>query len=145
LRFFIQIVENELLRKIVFQVYAAYFSVNTLVVGKLKTTPYLIMPDKNEIERRKQIARELKLKARQEFEKSLPMSRDNFEGLFDYFDEQLAENPCDDTLKLSVAFLQSVKLDNIEEITKWLSEHSGYCDCEVLANVEEKFDDNAIL
>lgn len=103
------------------------------------------MPDKNEIERHKQIARELTLKARQDFENSLPTSRENFEALFDYLDEKLTDNPCDDTLKLSVAFLQSLKLDNIEEITKWLGEHGGYCDCEVLANVEEKFGDNAIL
>lgn len=103
------------------------------------------MPDKNEIERRKQISRDLKLKARQEFENSLPTSRENFKALFDYLDEQLTDNPCDDTLKLSVFFLQSLKLDNIEEITKWLGENGGYCDCEVLVNVEEKFDDNAIL
>lgn len=103
------------------------------------------MPDKNETERPKQIARELKLKARQEFEKNLPMRRENFNGLFDYLDDQLTDTPCDDTHKLSITFLQSLKLDNIEEITKWLGENGGYCDCEVLANLEEKFDDNAIL
>lgn len=103
------------------------------------------MPDKNEVERRKQIATELKLKARQEFEKCLPMSRYNFERLFDYLEEQLANKTCDDTLKLSVSLLQSLQLENIEEITKWLRENGGYCDCEVLANIEEKFDNNAIL
>ena len=103
------------------------------------------MPDKNEIQRRKQIARDLRLKARQDFENSLPMSRENFKGLVDYLDEQLSDNSCDDTLKFSVTFLQSLKLDNIEEITKWLGENGGHCDCEVLANVEEKFDDDAIL
>jgi len=41
--------------------------------------------------------------------------------------------------------LQFLKLDNVEEITKWLGENGGYCDCEVLANLEEKFDDSAIL
>jgi len=103
------------------------------------------MPDKNEIERRKQIARELRLKARQDFENNLPTRRENFKALFDYLDEKLTDNPCDDTLNFSIAFLQSLELDNIEEITKWLGENGGYCDCEVLANVEEKFDDNAIL
>ena len=103
------------------------------------------MPDQNEIKRRKQIARDLRLKARQDLENSLPTSRENFKGLFDYLDEQLSDNPCDDTLKFSVTFLQSLKLDNIEEITKWLDENGGYCDCEVLANLEEKFDDSAIL
>ena|SRR5436190_24056303 len=103
------------------------------------------MPDKNEIERRKQIAKDLKLKARQEFEKSLPMSHENFKGLYDYLGKQLTDNACDHSLKLSINFLQSLKLNNIDEITEWLEENGGNCDCEVLANVEEKFDDNAIL
>ena len=103
------------------------------------------MPDKNEVERRKQIAKELKLKARQEFGKSLPMSHDNFKGLFDYLDKQLIDNSFDHSLKLSNDFLQSLKLNNIDEIIEWIGENGGNCDCEVLANVEEKFDDNAIL
>jgi hypothetical protein len=53
-----------------------------------------VTPDKNEIERRKQISKEL-------------------------------------------------KLNNIDEINEWLEENGG--NCEVPANVEEKFDDNGIL
>ena len=103
------------------------------------------MPDKNEIERRKQIARELKLKARQEFESTLPTSRANFTALFDHLDEELSEKECDHTLKLSIDFLQSLKVDNIEKVKEWLEENGGSCDCEVLANVEEKFEEDAIL
>ena len=103
------------------------------------------MPDKSEIERRKRIARDLRLKARQEFEAGIPMSQGNFKGLFDFLDEQLTETNCDHSLKLSISFLQTRNLDNIETITQWLIVNGGYCDCEVLANVEEKFDDNAIL
>lgn len=103
------------------------------------------MPDKKEIERRKQIARELKLKARQEFENSLPMSSENFKKLFQYLNEALTDNACNDTLNHSIGFLQSLQLDNIEEITEWLEKNGGYCDCEILANVEEKFDADAIL
>lgn len=74
------------------------------------------MPDKNEIERRKQITKELKLKARQEFEKSLPMAHENFKDLFYYLDKQLTDRACDHSLKLSNDFLQSLKLNNIDEI-----------------------------
>ncbi len=42
-------------------------------------------------------------------------------------------------------FFGSRGIDNFEEKAEWLNENGGYCDCEVLANVEEKFDDNAIL
>ena len=101
------------------------------------------MPDKNELERRKQIARELKLKAKQEFNDSLPVSVENFKALFDYLDKQLSENDCDHSLKFSIGFLQSLNLDNIQLIIEWLKDNGGCCDCEVLANVEEKFDDYA--
>jgi len=99
------------------------------------------MPDKSEIERRKQIARELKLKAKQEFDNSLPTSIENFKALFDYLDKQLFKNDCDHSLKSSINFLQSQKLDNTQVITEWLKDNGGSCDCEVLANVEEKFDE----
>lgn len=102
------------------------------------------MPDKHEVERRKQIARELKLKARQEFENGLPTTLENFKALFDYLDKQLSEKDCDHSLKLSISFLNLIKPDHTA-IIKWLEENGGYCDCEVLANVEGKFDDNAIL
>jgi len=99
------------------------------------------MPDKNEIERRKQIARELKLRSKQEFNKNLPTSFENFKALFDYLDEQLSEKDCDHSFKLSINFLQSLNLNNVQVITEWLKDKGGYCDCEVLANVEEKFND----
>ncbi len=28
---------------------------------------------------------------------------------------------------------------DVERIVSWLRKHGGYCDCEVLANVEDKF------
>jgi hypothetical protein len=71
------------------------------------------MPDKTEIERRKQITRELRLKARKEFDNSLPTSHDNFKALFDYLDDQLSQNGCDHSFKLSISFLHLLKLDNI--------------------------------
>ena len=103
------------------------------------------MPDKKEVERRKQIAREKKFESRQEFEKSLPMSSENFKSLFDYLDKQLTKNGCDHNFKFSLNYLQSLELNNIDNIIKWLGENGGYCDCEILANVEDKFDNDAIL
>lgn len=50
-----------------------------------------MMPDKNEKERRKQIMDDLKKKADQEFESSLPIDRDNFQKLFDYLDTELTD------------------------------------------------------
>ena len=103
------------------------------------------MPDKNEIERRKQIKKELREKAKLEFEKSLPISREKFTQLFNFLDEKLGDYDCDDSLKFTHDFLKENKFDNLEEIENWLNENGGYCDCEVLNNVEEMFDENPIL
>ncbi|MCI3938951.1 DUF2695 domain-containing protein [Chryseobacterium aahli] len=98
------------------------------------------MPDKNEKERRKQIQKELQEKAQIEFEKSLPISHKIFQSLFDFLDEKLEENDCDDSLKMSKQFLETNHITNIEEVENWLKQNGGFCDCEVLYNVEEKFE-----
>lgn len=96
--------------------------------------------DKDEKERRKQVLNELREKQQKEFEQSLPTDREVFENLFDFLDTQLEENGCDDTNKLTKEFLSKNKIDNIETVLNWLAENGGYCDCEILANVEEKFE-----
>lgn len=103
------------------------------------------MPDKTEIERRKQIKKELRAKAKIEFETSLPTSREKFTQLFNYLDENLSEFSCDDSLKLTSEFLQENEIKNIDEIKNWLGEKGGYCDYEVLNNVEEIFEEDAIF
>ena len=98
------------------------------------------MPDKSEKERRKQIVDDLKNKADQEFESSLPISRDNFKKLFDHLDANLNDKGCDDTITLTKIFLLQFKIEKVDEVLEWLADHGGYCDCEILANVEEQFE-----
>ena len=98
------------------------------------------MPDKSEKERRKQIMDDLKEKADQEFEASLPMTRDNFKKLFDYLDTELNEKGCDDTNSLARISLVQLDAENADKVLEWLATNGGYCDCEILANVEEKFE-----
>lgn len=98
------------------------------------------MPDKNEKERRRQIHKELQEKAKIEFEKSLPVSREIFQNLFDFLDEKLEEHDCDDSLTLTKQFLETSHVTNTEVVENWLKENGGFCDCEVLYNVEEKFE-----
>ena len=99
------------------------------------------MPDKEEKARRKQIQKELRGKAQIEFEESLPVSREIFKKLFDFLDEKLEEHDCDDSLNLTNKFLETNHIENIEEVENWLKENGGFCDCEVLYNVEEKFEE----
>jgi len=98
------------------------------------------MPDKSEKERRKQIMDDLNNKADKQFESSLPMSRDNFNKLFGHLDTQLSDKGCDDTNTLTKAFLLQSNIGKADEVLEWLANHGGYCDCEILANVEEQFD-----
>ena len=99
------------------------------------------MPDQSEKERRKQIMDDLKKKADQEFEGSLPMSRDNFKKLFNYLDISLSDKGCDDTNSLTKTFLLQSNNKKVDEVLEWLADPGGYCDCEILANAEEQFEE----
>jgi hypothetical protein len=95
------------------------------------------MPSQDEKQRRKQILDDLAKKQKEAFENNLPMSRDQFQKLFDFLDEELED--CDDTLKLTEAFLTQTGIVDKKRVLEWLNQNGGYCDCEVLANVEEQF------
>ena len=92
----------------------------------------------NKDEKRKLLA-EYKRKQKEAFLASLPMSADLFRELFDYLDEELSEQDCHDDLRLTKAFLDEHNCDT-EAVLDWLVENGGACDCEVLGNIEEKFD-----
>jgi len=98
--------------------------------------------DKSE---KKKLQKEYKEKQKQAFYDSLPMSKELFQQLFDFLDEKLAsDNPCSHNLSLTTGFLSNNNIP-IESVISFLEEHGGYCDCEVLYNVEENFRDDAIF
>ena len=70
---------------------------------------------------------------------SLPLPKEDLKELFDYLDRPNPP-PCDHTLKDTISFLEKKKLD-VQRIVPWLKEHGGYCDCEVIYNVDDKFAD----
>ncbi len=96
--------------------------------------------DNREKENRKRLLNVLKERQKQEFESSLPMKRTLFKNLFDHLDIQLEENGCDHTNILTKTFLDNNKVGNNELVLIWLADNGGYCDCEILANVEEMFE-----
>lgn len=69
---------------------------------------------------------------------SLPIPIAKMRALFDFIDQQLSEEACDDTLRYTLSFLSQNGID-AGPTTEWLKKHGGYCDCEVLANSEAKF------
>jgi glutamate/tyrosine decarboxylase-like PLP-dependent enzyme len=96
--------------------------------------------NKEEKQRRKILLEEIQINTKRQFEDNLPMSRNKFKKLFDYLDKELSENECDDTNKLTQNYLNSIGQNNIDSVLEWLANNNGYCDCEILANVEELFE-----
>lgn len=75
-------------------------------------------------------------KQRAEAEARMPISKADLRALFDYLDDALPTHGCDRSLRLTTSFLQSRAL-NPASVLPWLGEYGGFCDCEVLANVED--------
>jgi hypothetical protein len=69
---------------------------------------------------------------------SIPISKEDILGLFDYLDSK-SSSPCDHTHRITIEYLTMKNLDT-EKVIPWLREHGGYCDCEVF-NVEDEFRD----
>ena len=67
------------------------------------------------------------------------MSHQDLRDLLAHLDR--AESPpCDHTLRQTTEFLQQRSVE-AERVLSWLRENGGHCDCEVIANVEDKFHD----
>ena len=70
-----------------------------------------------------------------------PLPETELDQLFDHLDQELRQTPCDHSLRLTRQWM--AKADHSpEQVVPWLNEHGGYCDCEVLANVEDHFEQN---
>jgi hypothetical protein len=96
------------------------------------------MPSKAEQERRKTILREISQRQRADTITTMPISQSDLAELFDHLDMALTVK-CDHSLKFTRQFLQ-VKGLSEATVIPWLGEYGGYCDCEVLANVEEAWE-----
>jgi hypothetical protein len=62
--------------------------------------------------------------------------------LFDWVDEKLVSEECNRSLKHTKSFLETQEL-SIDEIVPWLQDYGGFCDCEVIANVEDVWGDDS--
>ena len=62
------------------------------------------------------------------------------EALFGMLDEALSEQACDHTRRLTDAWLAQ-RGHAVEPVHRWLDDTGGYCDCEVLMNSEQAWQD----
>ena len=78
---------------------------------------------------------------RQAFESSLPMARELFLDLFGYLNEQSETTGCNHDFSLTEQFLRDKQVNNVEEVLECSDLTFRCCDCEVIFNVEEKFEE----
>jgi hypothetical protein len=97
------------------------------------------MSGQSEKDKRKEIVGQLKAKEKENFDNSLPMDKVIFQEMFDRLDENLGDE-CDHSLTMTTEFLTQKGIENIDKVVEWLNDNGAYCDCEVLMNVEEKFE-----
>ena len=55
-------------------------------------------------------------------------------------DTELHERGCDHDLKLTEQILSNLEVKDVLSVLAWLEEQGGYTGCEVMMNVEEKFE-----
>ncbi len=97
------------------------------------------MPSKEEKKRRKALTDAAAKKLFDEKVSKMPISKEDLKELLDYLDRP-DPPPCDHTLKDTISFLDQKGL-NKDSIIPWLNEYGGYCDCEVIYNVDEAWGD----
>jgi hypothetical protein len=96
------------------------------------------MASKSENEHRKLLRRKAGQAALAEEEARMPVSRTDLAELFDYLDSSLSAG-CDHTMRHTRAFLRARNLPE-EKSVAWLGEYGGFCDCEVIANVADRWE-----
>jgi hypothetical protein len=71
---------------------------------------------------------------------ALPLPVPELKAMFDMLNAELPRAGCDHTRRLTQAWLLGRGHD-VKRVFAWLDTQGGYCDCEILANVEERVDD----
>jgi hypothetical protein len=96
------------------------------------------MPSKAERARRRGLKRELARRERAGAEASLPVAAGELRELLMWLDGKLSAEGCDDTNRHTAGFAEARGWPRAQ-LVEWLAAQGGYCDCEVLANVGEKW------
>ncbi len=82
-----------------------------------------------------------KARERRRARKQFPLPDEVLGQLFAAVDAAVLQHGCDHTARHTDAWLDTKQIDRGPVIT-WLAEHGGYCDCEVVANAAEHWEEN---
>ncbi len=72
---------------------------------------------------------------------AFPLPSEQLHELFSSLEEYMSSSGCNHTLTHTVHWLTERNL-SIDTVVPWLEDNGGYCDCEVLANVEQHVEEN---
>jgi hypothetical protein len=87
--------------------------------------------------RKEALKKAWKQQEQQKLVASIPMPHEDLRDLLDHLVSEGAPQ-CDHTWRKTLEFLQKRGLD-VDRVIPWLRSHGGYCDCEVIYNVGDKF------
>jgi hypothetical protein len=90
--------------------------------------------------RKRHLRKKAKEDARRQVRESLPLTNDQMRALLSHLDRELPLRGCDQSRRLTLEHLRSSGLD-ADSVCKWLDQNDGFCDCEVLANCEQAWED----
>ena len=90
-------------------------------------------PDK---QKRKEMLHALRAKERADARTKLPMPDELMKSMFDMLDLELPRVGCNHTLRLVEAWALANHVD-LGKLLAWCRDNGGFCDCEVLTNCEE--------
>ncbi|MFF7633359.1 DUF2695 domain-containing protein [Kitasatospora sp. NPDC008050] len=89
----------------------------------------------SEKDRRKALRDSYKAQQKQDEWESLGLDRDQLDALLEHLEDRLSDQDCDHSLRHTQAWVNSTGLD-WDTVKSGLASAGGYCDCEVLANVD---------
>jgi hypothetical protein len=86
-------------------------------------------------ERKRELKRSLRAHEQMMAQEAMLLDDESLNRLLDYLDVQLADSPCDHTLRLTRTWAAQGGI-NQDALAASVEHFGGYCDCEVLANVD---------
>jgi hypothetical protein len=95
---------------------------------------------------RRALKNSVKAAERQKFLAAMPLSVEKTQALFDFVAAKIGPigdnlaSSCDHTLRYAKVWCAQ---NNVAEVrlVEWLQEHGGFCDCEILWNVDERLEE----
>lgn len=72
---------------------------------------------------------------------AFPLPKAELGAMFDFVEDKLASEGCDDTQRFTKAWLDERQVD-AEVVVAWLDDTGGFCDCEVAGNSRDHWETN---